>query len=511
MRRSRTHTHIYYPYHADSQIAAYLRIFKIRYNHGMTLPVIPCPKCGRALEILPTSGRTIECPTCHNIAAVPQQQPVPEARPPEDIADLPLIEPLAEGDNLEVLEAQVNHLIAQGKTDNAIKHLRVVLNLGVNEAQVVVQRMQAHESLLDALIIADEDTARFLLARKARQGIRKYASPLEQDKFLALINLRRLRGCVVQFLWFLLALAVMLPATIYLLTQQKFVDQWIEKYNPIAYAHVVNSIEGDVPGQAKFEDARAIAIDAQGFIYIADHDDGRIYRFNSQGILQNRWSVKPAETEHDVLLDSLAAGANGLVYTAVGTEIILFDGRLGKELQRLKVDEPGTTTKISANDVFLTPSGSLAVIYNGDHVTFLDKTGKAQLSIASAVSSITGETELSGRLAVDAEGNIYVLGSFNNTVVKYAPDGRFILRFGGPGLEPGKFRSVLAIATDSAGKVFVSDFSGISIFSPEGVFERRFTIPSGVAYGITFDAQGHLWAAMSENRILELALPAPRQ
>lgn len=91
-----------------------------------------------------------------------------------------------------------------------------------------------------------------------------------------------------------------------------------------------------------------------------------------------------------------------------------------------------------------------------------------------AISSVSGRSELNTRVAVDGLGNIYALGTFNDAVFKFGPDGKFIIRFGCSGGNPGQFRTASAIAVDGRGRVYVSE--GVQIFDGDGryldTFER---------------------------------------
>ena len=89
-------------------------------------------------------------------------------------------------------------------------------------------------------------------------------------------------------------------------------------------------------------------------------------------------------------------------------------------------------------------------------------------TIRAAISSVTDDSELDTHVAVDGLGNIYALGTFNNAVFKFSPDGKFMTRFGDAGDQPGQFRAPSAIAVDGKGRVYVSDFKGVQVFDSNG-------------------------------------------
>lgn len=73
----------------------------------------------------------------------------------------------------------------------------------------------------------------------------------------------------------------------------------------------------------------------------------------------------------------------------------------------------------------------------------------------------------------------------NNRVVKFDPEGRFLLEWGGTGIEQGLFREPHTLAMDSRGRLFVGDRGNnrIQVFSQDGAFLDEWTQfgrPSGI-------------------------------
>lgn len=109
-------------------------------------------------------------------------------------------------------------------------------------------------------------------------------------------------------------------------------------------------------------------------------------------------------------------------------------------------------------------------------------------------SGVTGDGpyQFSGPtdVAVAADGSIFVTDGHetesNHRVVKYSPDGEFILAFGGFGDGPGRFNVPHAIAIDSRGRLFVADRDNnrVQIFDQSGQYIDQWTQfgrPSGIA------------------------------
>ena len=115
-------------------------------------------------------------------------------------------------------------------------------------------------------------------------------------------------------------------------------------------------------------------------------------------------------------------------------------------------------------------------------------------TIRAAISSASGESELDTKVAMDGLGNIYALGTFNDAVFKFGPDGKFLTRFGDAGEQPGQFRAASAIAVDGKGRVYVSDIKGIQVFDRNGRYLTVFK-PEGSRSGMVFNDKGELFIA----------------
>jgi DNA-binding beta-propeller fold protein YncE len=97
-----------------------------------------------------------------------------------------------------------------------------------------------------------------------------------------------------------------------------------------------------------------------------------------------------------------------------------------------------------------------------------------------------------GDLAVDVEGNVYVVDYGNNRVQKFDKDGQLLTKWGTQGSAEGQFDSPGFIAVNSQGEVFVSELGNARVqkFDASGAFlaqlqdlkaEGEWAIPAGIA------------------------------
>ena len=253
--------------------------------------------------------------------------------------------------------------------------------------------------------------------------------------------------------------------------------------------------EGIGPGM--FTDARSIAVDGAGNIYVGEYSGGRIQVFDSEGKFVTQWIANAK-----MPLRGLAADRKGNVYVVQSGNIQKFEGLSGKPLGELSYGEGW-----GFDDIVATPDGGLTAAWykNRDDIVRFDAGGHTVRTIKAAISSITEHSELDTRIAEDGVGNIYARGRFNNAVFKFGRDGKYINKFGSAGDKAGQFQAPVAIAVDGKGRVFVADMKGIQMFDSDGRYLELFKPDNGHASGMIFDDKGEL-LVVDRTKVMKLVL-----
>ena len=113
-----------------------------------------------------------------------------------------------------------------------------------------------------------------------------------------------------------------------------------------AFARVLLTFGSEGIGAGMFTDARSIALDGDGWIYVGEYMGGRIQVFDPAGQFISQWNIGDRKT----ILRGFAADRKGTVYAAHGGRIALYQGDTGIKLGELEYKQSGFDDVTAAAD-----------------------------------------------------------------------------------------------------------------------------------------------------------------
>lgn len=305
----------------------------------------------------------------------------------------------------------------------------------------------------------------------------------------------------------------------------------------------IGAEDGPVP-QARLNSPLGVAVDSTGNVYIADAGNQTIRRITPAGIMTTLAGLAGSKGSADGRGSAAQFnGPRGIAVDGSGNVFVADSGN--HTIRRVTpsgvvatlagaAGQPGFADGTGAAARFSSPTGLLMDVDGSVLVADRDYGRVRRVSPSGVVTTLTvwggalAEFGLPTGVARDTGGNIYVAGRW--TVAKLTPTGVLTILAGNsysPGMDDGtgagaRFMDVKGIASDSAGRLWVTDEETIRSVSPLGVVktiagswassgcydgtgaDARFDQPAGIVR--TFD--GTLLVADSNNSGLRSVTPA---
>jgi len=195
---------------------------------------------------------------------------------------------------------------------------------------------------------------------------------------------------------------------------------------------------GGEPGQ--FQSPRAVAVAADGSLYVVDSMNDRIQHLSQDGEVLQVWGTPRAGTGTTTPADVSQGEAPSGTFNEPWGIAVAPDGSVYvADTWNYRIQ------KFTADGTFVTMWG------------FFGQAGDAP----EAFYGPRG-------LAVDPQGRVYVADTGNKRIVVFGPDGEYITQFGTPGMGLGQLDEPVAVAVDAAGNVYVTDTwnQRVQVFAP---------------------------------------------
>ena len=267
--------------------------------------------------------------------------------------------------------------------------------------------------------------------------------------------------------------------------------------------------------------AGRITFDPNGNLYALNYpdifyapvaDQAKLYKFNPDGQLLNRWG-------NVAILDCLAQDRAGNVCVLdIRKYQVIKQDATGKELFRIgSYGNTGGKFHASLTGVAFDSQNNIYALENDNDSIRVQKFSPQGAFInLITYPHPTGNTTWMKSIAVDPLGNIYVADYYDCTVYKLDQQSRLLLKFGGYGTQPGQLLQPSGLAVDGRGFVYVADRNGrrVQKFSSKGQFLRLNETPApanetrDAMVGLSVDAFGTVFLSNSNDNLIRVYDPS---
>lgn len=271
--------------------------------------------------------------------------------------------------------------------------------------------------------------------------------------------------------------------------------------NPVA----VYGQRGD--GLGKFLCPRAIAIDADGNMYVADTGNKLIQKLDKDGTFVNQFKIDGGNEECSTCDLALCKARGNIICTetvvgqnmnpTMGNTVVSygFDGTLKHKFVNKVMKCALCVASNSHGEIIVSDYLVHSLFMYDHHGNFLRRIGKLGTFKHPAFISI-GENDA-----------IIVSDTNNNTIQVFDREGKFQFRFGKSGHGRGELKQPFGLATDGENIIVVdSGNSRIQVFRYDGTFVSM--VESGddamnQPRGIAVDQDGHVYVADRDNNCIK--------
>jgi streptogramin lyase len=245
---------------------------------------------------------------------------------------------------------------------------------------------------------------------------------------------------------------------------------------------------GTGPGQ--IQDARGIATDSSGNVYVIDRVNQRVMKYDSNGSFLMQFGSAGSGDGQFSDPRGIAVSPNGTIW--VTDEGVGMPGEAGAVQPSVQAfNSSGQFIRKITYQTFADPygvaTGPGGVLWVSDvtsHQLYEFNENGTLIRTAGGDGGSAEMTTPSG-LATDAAGNVWLSDWSANRVQKYNSNGHFVMQFSAmPGNPTGQLETPIAVAVAPSGNLLVTEEKNnrVDVFQPNGRYLRQFgSVGSGNA------------------------------
>lgn len=438
-----------------------------------------CPSCNAPLEYDGIKS-IVGCPYCGNNVIVPETLRPRQSETRSKRGEDAMGAPFPKRDVMNVLQT-VQQMARNGQKIQAIRLFRDAFGTSLEDARSAVESLAAGNTINPPPIAAPFGR---VYKQNPQQVLLSYENQSRGGCWRAIVWLVVLGAILLAILAFVVPGVIFRQVTseipvVFTQVQEQFDIPLLPTPTPTpGFAVMLGQFGSEGVGPGRFSDARGIALNNDGRIYVSEYNTGRIQVFEEDGAFVTQWTIP-----EQPYLSNIAVDRNGILIAPIGGRLQQFAANNGQPFGPLAIIE----TESAEDTIHAMPDGGWLTVL-GEDIVRLNGAGDEVLRIPNAFANATGSPEMLPIVAGDGLGNIYALGRFANLVLKFDAQGRYITRFGGRSVAgadtPGTLNAPQSIAVDGNGRVLVGDIFGIQIFDGEGRFQGVIdteSFPFGVA------------------------------
>ncbi|MBL8775953.1 MAG: carboxypeptidase regulatory-like domain-containing protein [Acidimicrobiales bacterium] len=237
-------------------------------------------------------------------------------------------------------------------------------------------------------------------------------------------------------------------------------------------------------GAGQFQYARDLAVAGDGSVRVADASLGRVQRFDTAGNLLDTFGQAGSEPGALTDPDNLSIENLDLALDPVSGDVVVADTS-NRRIQRFsssgtflglrgyfeaegRVVQPFDVATDAAGNAYVTETGANRVEVFDPNGQFL-RTWRRADNPGGVLGDPRG-------IAVSASGDVFVADAAHGRIQRYDDDGTQISAFGAQGTGAGQLDEPTYLALDGSGLLYVGDAGNdrVSVFTTDGAFVRSF-------------------------------------